>query len=113
MTVGGQVETGVVAVAVGVMLPVGVVVAVAVGVMLPVGVLVAVEVGVWVAVAVILPVGVAVEVEVGEEVKVDVMETARFRKITMVCETAVPSTIRTLAVPALRSLLISRSAGIV
>ena len=86
-----------------------------VGVTLPVGVAVAVKVGVKV--GVILPVEVAVAVEVavkvGVEVNVGVTETARFRKITIVCEAAVPSTILRLALPAARFLLINRSAGMV
>ncbi len=87
---------------------------VAVGVTLPVAV--AVGVAVCVAVGVILPVGVAVDVwvEVGVNVGVKVLVvSARLRKITMVCEAAAPSTILTLAVPALRFLLSNRSAGIV
>ena len=102
---GGQ--TGKVGVDVGVTLPVGVRVAVAVevgvdvvGVILPVAVAVAVEVGVDV---------VVVDVDVGVTVTV----VARLRKMTIVCEAAVPSKIRICAVPPLRSLLINRSAGIV
>jgi hypothetical protein len=85
---------------------------VTVGVRLPVGVLVAVavEVGVDV-VGVMLPV--AVEVAVDVNVGVAVMLVARLRKMTIVCEAAVPSTILICALPPLRSLLINRSAGIV
>jgi hypothetical protein len=89
---------------------------VAVGVTLPVAVAVGVDVAVFVAVGVILPVGVAVDVAVKVDVNVGVkvpVVSARLRKMTMVCEAAVPSTILTLAVPALRFLLSNRSAGIV
>lgn len=102
-----------VAVNVAVALPVGV--AVKVGVTLPVGVPVPVAVKVGVA----LPVGVAVfvavcePVAVGVAVDVDVVVVERLRKITIVCEIAVPSTILTVATPRLRSLLINRSAGMV
>jgi hypothetical protein len=106
MTVGGQTLGGVVAV--GVTLPVGVAVAVEVAVFVAVGgvdVVVAVAVGVEV-----VDVVVAVAVDVGVEV---LGVSARLRKITIVWEAAVPSTILTRAVPALRFLLSSRSAGMV
>jgi hypothetical protein len=86
------------------------------GVMLPVGVMVgvAVEVAVEVTVVVTLPVAVAVEVKVGVNVGVnEPVVTERLRKMTIVWDAAVPSTIRILALPLLKSLLINRSAGIV
>ena len=64
-------------------------------------------------VGVILPVGVLVAVAVEVDVGVTVMVVARLRKMTIVCEAAVPSTILIRALPLLRSLLINRSAGIV
>jgi len=92
-----------------------------VAVILPVDVGVAVGVDVKVAVTLPVDVGVAVGVDVlgvheDVGVRVGVNEpfvTDRLRKITIVCEAASPSTILILALPALRSLLINRSAGIV
>jgi hypothetical protein len=117
ITAGGQTDGGVVAV--GVTLPVGVEVGVEVGVILPVDVGVGVEVNVEVAVIVPVDVGVKVgvmvPVEVAVDVEVDVMvgATFRLRKTTIVCEAAVPSTIVTVALLAVRFLLIRRLAGIV
>ena len=122
VVMGGQVR---VPVGVGVLVNVGVAVGVDVKVAVTLPVDVGVAVGVDVKVAVILPVavgvGVKVEVagvpvEVGVGVQVGVNEpfvTDRLRKITIVWEAASPSTILILALPALRSLLINRSAGIV
>ena len=116
-TVVGE-QTGVpvvvgVAVKVAVALPVGV--AVKVGVTLPVDVAVKVGVALPVGVLVAVAVNVAVcePVAVGVAVAVDVVVVERLRKITIVCEIAAPSTIRTVATPRLRSLLINRSAGMV
>jgi len=108
----------------GVIVPVGVKVGVASvpvdvgvgGVIVPVGVKVdvaSVPVGVGVG-GVIVPVGVKVDVaSVPVGVGVAVWPPARLRKMTIVCEAAFPCTIVTLAMPALRFVLIKRSDGIV
>ena len=106
------------------MVPVDVGVKVGVEVRLPVGVgvklevgVVPVEVGVNVGVEVRLPVTVGVKLEIDVvDVEVGVAEpviTARLRKMTIVCDAAVPSTILTVTSPPTRSLLINRSAGMV
>src|SRR5689334_20917434 len=110
VVMGGQVRVPVgVGVKVAVTLPVDVGVAVGVDVKVAVILPVAVGVGVKVEVA-----GVPVEVGVGVQVGVnEPFVTDLLRKITIVWEAASPSTILILALPALRSLLINRSAGIV